>query len=192
MPRAFPITCAVLLLVIGTLVWWVQRETPSPVAPSPSVAVTTAAEPATTVASGRFTPDARTSRIAEILPDGKLAAPEIAEAARQLHTSETTPQQDLETLQSLLDFYRRANGGANPSGSENEEIVEQLRGKNAHRLAVLPPDLPATNGRGQLLDRWGTPYFFHAISRTVLETRTAGPDRKLWTKDDIALGRSEE
>ena len=110
----------------------------------------------------------------------------------RVHSSQTTPQQDLETLQTLLDFYRRANGGANPSGAENEEIVEQLRGKNAHRLAVLPPDLPAINGRGQLLDRWGTPYFFQAISRTVLETRTAGPDRKLWTRDDMALGRSEE
>jgi hypothetical protein len=38
------------------------------------------------------------------------------------------------------------------------------------------------------LDRFGTPYFFHPISETRIDVRSAGPDRKLWTEDDVWLG----
>jgi hypothetical protein len=52
---------------------------------------------------------------------------------------------------------------------------------------VLPPDLASIDAQGRLLDRWGTPYFFHAVSRTELEIRSAGPDGKLGTDDDVPL-----
>jgi len=49
----------------------------------------------------------------------------------------------------------------------------------------LPDQHAALNARGQLVDRWGTPLFFHALGNGRFEIRSAGPDRKLWTADDI-------
>jgi hypothetical protein len=43
-----------------------------------------------------------------------------------------------------------------------------------------------------LLDRWGTPYYFHPIARNVLGLRSAGPDGKLWTADDVVLESADE
>lgn len=136
-------------------------------------------------ASGPFVANERNSRAAQITAAGQLIVPDIAATARQLNSPDSTAEQDLEILQCLIAFYRRANAGAGPGGGLNEEIVEQLRGRNTHHLALLPPDLPGTNAAGELLDRWGTPYFFHPVSRAVLEIRSAGPDGKLWTSDDV-------
>jgi hypothetical protein len=38
-----------------------------------------------------------------------------------------------------------------------------------------------------MCDRWGTPYFFHQVSKTEMEIRSAGPDRRMWTGDDSQL-----
>lgn len=121
-----------------------------------------------------------------------LVLPEAAEIANRLHTPETTGTDDLETLDLLLTIFRRANGGANPAGGENDEIVGQLAGKNDKSFAVLPPKHPAISSSGRLLDRWGTPYYFHPIARNVLGLRSAGPDGKLWTTDDVVLESADE
>ncbi|MDQ3621119.1 MAG: hypothetical protein M3463_01310, partial [Verrucomicrobiota bacterium] len=120
-----------------------------------------------------------------------LIVNDIAETARSLHAPESTVEEDLEILQSLIEFFRRTNNQTNPAGGLNEEIVNQLRGQNDKRLAVIPPDHPSINPGGQLVDRWGTPYFFHPVSRTILEIRSAGPDQKLWTADDVQVGGEE-
>ncbi len=41
------------------------------------------------------------------------------------------------------------------------------------------------NDNGELVDRWGTPYFFHQISGADTEIRSAGPDKIMYTADDI-------
>jgi hypothetical protein len=41
------------------------------------------------------------------------------------------------------------------------------------------------NARGELVDYWGTPFFFHQLSGTEMEIRSAGPDRVMWTVDDL-------
>ena len=41
------------------------------------------------------------------------------------------------------------------------------------------------NAQGQLVDRWGAPLFFHALGHGEFQVRSAGPDRRLWTADDI-------
>jgi hypothetical protein len=74
----------------------------------------------------------------------------------------------------------------NPAGS-NAEITAALTGKNKLRFAFIPPTHPAINRDGELCDRWGTPFFFHAESATRMEVRSAGPDRKMWTEDDVAF-----
>lgn len=35
------------------------------------------------------------------------------------------------------------------------------------------------------MDRWKTPLYIHAASRDRLEIRSAGPDQKMWTEDDL-------
>lgn len=117
--------------------------------------------------------------------------PEAEAIAARLNASDATPREDLETLDQLVTIFRRINEGANPSGGENDEIVRQLTGKNDKSVGVLPSKHRALASNGQLLDRWGTPYYFHPISRDVLGLRSAGPDRKLWTTDDVALEESD-
>jgi hypothetical protein len=36
-----------------------------------------------------------------------------------------------------------------------------------------------------LIDRWGTPYFFHALSGEHMEIHSAGPDRQFHSADDL-------
>ena len=65
--------------------------------------------------------------------------------------------------------------------------MRALRGRNRLGLAFLPARHPALNEHGQLVDRWGTPYFFHALSSTRMEIRSAGPDQRMYTEDDVRL-----
>lgn len=107
----------------------------------------------------------------------------IAKAAQTLHRKDTTPDEDLAVLQMLLDEYRRVLREG-PTG-ENAEIVAALTGANPRGVALIASDHPAIQADGQLVDRWGTPYFFHALSGQEMEIISAGPDQTLGTADDI-------
>jgi hypothetical protein len=74
--------------------------------------------------------------------------------------------------------------GENPVGT-NEEISRSLTGANA-RKANLAAELPR-NAKGELVDDWGTPFFFHQLSGTQMEIRSAGPDKQMWTADDVIV-----
>lgn len=74
--------------------------------------------------------------------------------------------------------------GGNPIGT-NAEIVKAMTGDNEGRATYLPPDLQRLNAQGELIDRWGRPYFFHQLTSQQMEVRSAGPDGKLWTPDDV-------
>jgi hypothetical protein len=41
------------------------------------------------------------------------------------------------------------------------------------------------NEKGELVDAWGTPFFFHQLSGSEMEIRSAGPDKVMWTDDDL-------
>ena len=69
----------------------------------------------------------------------------------------------------------------------NEDLAAALRGENANRQAFLPAGHRAFDSSGRLVDRWGTPVFVHPLAAREIEFRSAGPDRKLFTGDDIAL-----
>ena len=80
-----------------------------------------------------------------------------------------------------------ARFGGNPFGI-NREITSKLNGANPKQVVFLKPeDGMRISDRGELIDNWGTPFFFHQISGTEMEIRSAGPDRKLWTKDDLVI-----
>lgn len=89
---------------------------------------------------------------------------------------------DLDKLSLSLRDYRTLMT-QNPVGT-NEEITAALTGGNS-KGARLAPDESKVNGEGKLVDRWGTPYFFHQMSATSMEIHSAGPDKKMGTDDDI-------
>lgn len=75
----------------------------------------------------------------------------------------------------------------NPVG-DNAEIARALHGGNPGQVTfVQPDDGLRLNARGELVDNWGTPYFFHQLSRLEMEIRSAGADRRMWTADDLVL-----
>ncbi|BET67866.1 hypothetical protein ASA1KI_27840 [Opitutales bacterium ASA1] len=103
--------------------------------------------------------------------------------ADPLGATDGTIAGDMRVLEDVLSNYRLALG-ANPWGA-NAEIVAQLSGSNRRAHAPLPADHHAIDSEGRLLDRWGTPFFFHALDARTMEVRSAGPDRELYTPDDV-------
>ena len=90
----------------------------------------------------------------------------------------------LENTRTALREYGLKFGG-NPVGN-NAEITKALNGGNPKQISFLRPDAGYTvSANGELLDSWGTPYFFHQLSAKETEIRSAGPDRKMWTEDDL-------
>jgi hypothetical protein len=75
--------------------------------------------------------------------------------------------------------------GGNPVGT-NPEITQALNGNNPKQAKFLSVESGLRiNARGELVDYWGTPFFFHQLSGTEMEIRSAGPDRVMWTADDL-------
>lgn len=107
----------------------------------------------------------------------------VAEKAGVTPGNETA-YDDVQSVGTLLEEFRRAFG-AMPTGELNDEIVRRLQGENPKGIAVLPKSHPAINAQGELIDRWGTPYRFHPESAWETTVRSAGPDKKMWTGDDI-------
>ena len=90
---------------------------------------------------------------------------------------------EIGAVQSALRDFRTALGG-NPVGT-NAEITKALLGDNLKQIKIPVPPGSQLNGQGELCDHWGTPYFFHQLSATRMEIRSAGPDRQMWTPDDV-------
>ena len=78
------------------------------------------------------------------------------------------------SLQSDLGVELRARLGIDPETIDSVILVEG-------------DSITAINRNGELCDRWGTPFFFHAESAAHMEIRSAGPDKKMWTDDDVAF-----
>jgi hypothetical protein len=98
------------------------------------------------------------------------------------------PRHDLETLSQLMsNFLLLVKSEADRPLSDNEDWARALLGANPAHERFLPEHSPVLNGNGQLIDRWGTPLSFHAKRRGHYAIRSAGPDRKMWTRDDIIL-----
>jgi hypothetical protein len=97
-----------------------------------------------------------------------------------------TPTTLLENMRVVFRLYSQRFAG-NPVGN-NQEITAALNGANPRQVVFLnPEDGMRVNERGQLIDNWGTPFFFHQLSRMEMEIRSAGPDRKMWTPDDLTI-----
>ena len=75
--------------------------------------------------------------------------------------------------------------GENPVGN-NAEITAALRGANPKQVNFIREDAGLrVNEKGEMIDAYGTPFFFHQLSADLMEIRSAGQDQKLFTFDDI-------
>ncbi len=162
-----------VVLAAGFLLWRARAPVPNP-APAPTPPrVETQAGPVPSAA---------------IVAPAPVSTPTHYPPLDQLNQPGQTVSNDLRILRALFFHYQIAvkDPSGNPTGT-HEEIVRALQGRNRARLAFVPARHPALNAQGQLVDRWGTPYFFHALSSTRMEIRSAGPDQKMFTPDDALL-----
>ncbi len=139
-----------------------------------------------------------TPAVQKHLPDERLGEtpknpkPPIRPSAQPHHSplanelGASSPQHDVDCVHALLRQYLRIlkNRRGRPLG-DISDLALVLTGKNPMDLALLPPDHPTLSKDGRLVDRWGTAYFLHPESAGRFEIRSAGPDRKLFTADDL-------
>ncbi len=112
---------------------------------------------------------------ARVIPDGRPFAPEV---------TNMEPQIVLEIVSRAIRNYGQRFGG-NPVGS-NAEITRALGGDNPGQVNFINGDEGIrVNEKGELIDAWGTPFFFHQLSGTEMEIHSAGADKILWTADDL-------
>jgi hypothetical protein len=103
-----------------------------------------------------------------------------------LEYTNIAPDIIMDTMRHAIHDYASMFGG-NPVG-ENSEITSQLNGHNPRQVDFIrPDDGMRINEKGELIDPWGTPYFFHQLSGTDMEIHSAGPDKVMWTSDDLVI-----
>lgn len=204
-PRELSIV--VLLLVVGAIGFWMwlgeeQTVTPSSIAPDSPVSREVAPDAPPNTAVSSPTPGGR-SEVTPALATPTVSAPitsSVVPGLPLVRGTSTPPRRpgpvsvsrpeppvegkvELEKVQTMLRDYRTRMGG-NPVGS-NAEIMRAIMGGNEVKATLGPPEGQSLNGDGELVDRWGTPYFFHQLSKTSMEVRSAGPDGRMWTVDDL-------
>jgi hypothetical protein len=172
LPSNAPIVVAGLLVVIAAAVWMMDGSS-DPVVPGlqpePVRAIALEPLPLQPVAAALPAPP-----IPPDLPPSKLRVVPSPEALK-----------DIEDIQFMLRDYRTRLGD-NPTGT-NAEIMKEVMGGNRAKARLGPPEGQTLNDQGELLDRWGVPYFFHQLSKNEMEIRSAGPDRAMWTTDDVVM-----
>jgi hypothetical protein len=174
--RTIPAAALLLGLFLALALWpraspgGAQRELVPPGAASPVAPMPRSPLPLHTAGAG----DRSTARLDADFP---LAA--------RLNAPDSSIERDLETLQQIFDAWRsHFPRDGNPVG-ENAEITAALAGDNRLALPLIPASHPAIAASGELCDRWGTPFRFHQLSGDRMEIRSAGPDRKFATEDDV-------
>lgn len=177
-----------LTLVVAALGWWLKRvphvpEVPAVVKPqqTPSSAPPS---PAPAPAPNVLTPNAARPPVPEQpMPVAAPAPAPVAPPPGYFEIIRSSPEfQEAEEVAHLLRNFGQRFGG-NPTGS-NAEITKALNGGNEKRAIYLPSHA-RLNDKGELLDAWGNPYFFHSNSATETEVRSAGPDGVMHTRDDL-------
>ena len=175
------LTLVAVALAISAAIWFTARrpasEPPASPPPPPPALISPPSAPAPASAFHPSRP-----ALATVAPDPAHPRSPLADS---LHSPATTGEDDLRAIAEILRLYRE-RFGALPAFETNAQLVNALAGANPRRLGLLPRDTPAVSAQtGELLDRWGSPFVFHALSRETLEIHSAGPDRSLFTADDL-------
>jgi hypothetical protein len=187
---------ALALLIVVLIVWlWLfitetEAEKSGTTPPEKSVAEQDAAVAKALATANPQTTAAIASNFAAAQPQTVFysvpARPTVAPAGKPEPPEYTNLAPDivLDNVRHAIRDYGSMLGG-NPVGV-NAEITRQLNGNNSKQADFIRPEAGMRlNDRGELVDAWGTPYFFHQLSGTEMEIRSAGPDKILWTTDDL-------
>jgi len=182
----------VLILVTGVLVYfWLHPPSQNQPAAGQTQASQDAAVAKALAAQGTNTAGIITSNFARVqsAPEGSDAtasssSPAPAGPPSPLQVTDIPPAIVLENMARAVRQFGAMFGG-NPVGT-NPEITSQLNGNNPKRINFINAGSGMRiNENGELIDPWGTPYFFHQISGTDMEIHSAGPDKIMWTTDDL-------
>jgi hypothetical protein len=104
--------------------------------------------------------------------------------AEPVEYSSIPPETAVENMSRAIHQYGQMFGG-NPVG-DNADFTRQLGGQNPKHINFITAAAGMqVNGNSELVDPWGTPYFSHQLSGSDTEVRSAGPDKVMWTADDI-------
>ncbi len=184
MRRALLVWLLVLGGIVGLIFLKASRTTETVSAPTTDTAVISnaAARPRATTAlpanlsnpvpPEKVLPSAVTTTIAKA---GQPNTPEV---------TDLTPLTILENARTAIRNYGQRFGG-NPVGN-NAEITRALMGGNPGQIQFISADAGLrVNGEGELIDAWGVPFFFHQLSGEQTEIHSAGPDKIMWTEDDL-------
>ncbi|HEX8679272.1 MAG TPA: hypothetical protein VF683_04910, partial [Chthoniobacterales bacterium] len=156
--RRFGLVAIALLVAIGV---WVARHTEEP----------TAREVRVPVLTGSAAPSAPPKAVGEAgsLPSSNhgtlTASPTSPAMVPSASIAPPDPEAiiDADKVGLMIRDYRSL-AGENPVGT-NAEIMAAVMGKNPKEAKLGPPEGMQLNENGELIDRWGTPYFFHQLSR---------------------------
>lgn len=152
-------------------------STDSPAGGSPRVEARPNASQTGGASPAAFAPENAVAAVPLTLPSGAPAPVQFTNFA---------PAIVLENVRTAIRQYSQEMGG-NPVGT-NPEITAALAGDNPKHLHFLDSEAGLrVNAAGEMIDPWGSPLFFHQLSATVMEIRSAGPDRILWTADDLVV-----
>lgn len=113
-------------------------------------------------------------------------------AWERLLAADGSAREDLAALGDLVGGYLQSGlGDARRGIGFNEDLVPALTDVAALGEAALPTDHPAIRD-GRLIDRWGTPWQVHPLAGDLIQLRSAGPDRRLYTADDLVAPETAE
>jgi hypothetical protein len=185
------LVACILILPLGLFIYFLAH----PVAETKSAGAKTASAQDAAVARALAVADPRTTAIIASNFAAPPQTPYYAAAARQPSVKpaglpkplEFTTLEPVTVLQNMSRAVRQYGEmfGGNPVGT-NPEITSQLTGRNPKHINFISAEAGLRiNGNGELVDPWGTPYFFHQISGHEMEIHSAGPDRIMWTADDM-------
>jgi len=169
-----------LALVAGAVVWWLlPRPVHLPPAAPLAASVSTPTIPPV--------PAAPAPSAGAIERPGFVDSSPVVSVAAELNSPRHDITRDLSLLNDLLTDWRLNFPNVGNPWGDNAEITAALSGGNSLGLRLIARSHPAINTDGELADRWGTPFRFHALAGDRMELRSAGPDKRFGTPDDALL-----
>ena len=144
-------------------------------------------------------PEEIASTPADVIPPGIMVSESASGGSNQSTSSfsgdillqgyasaSSNPQQDIAQLsRALSNFLLTHKNASDRPLSANEEWSATLLGKRPSSPAWLSENSPLFDDKQRLIDRWHSPLHFHAIGRQQWEVRSSGPDKILFTADDL-------
>lgn len=122
-----------------------------------------------------------------LLANDPTGPAQLSEAALLLDDPNTPEPKVKEAVHSLLSTVKYFSKNKSFPAGLNVEVTNALLGKNDRKFAYLSQESLRINQFGELIDDFGSPYWFHEFGTKDISITSAGPDRILHTDDDITF-----